>query len=279
MLKKFYFKNHIIDFNNPILMGIINVTDNSFFDGSDSNFSKETILKKAKDFIDNGFEILDIGAQSTKPGVDFIDPKVEEKRIVDSVKIILDHYPNAVISVDTFRANVAYAALNNGAQIINDISSWNLDPEMFPFLCEYKPTYIFMHMQGTPKTMQIDPQYSDLIQEITLFLLNKKDELLKNGLTQIIADPGFGFGKTISHNYAILKNFNKLKTLDIPLLAGVSRKSMFYKSLNLNPDQSLNGSVIGNTLALVNGANILRVHDVKEYAQLIKIFKFYSDSV
>lgn len=279
MLKNFYFHNQSIDFSSPVLMGIINVTDNSFFDGSQNNFSSQSILNRAKSFLDHGFKILDLGAQSTKHGVDFIDSKLEESRIVEALKIILDQYPDVIISVDTFRANVAHAALKHGAQIINDISAWSLDPEMFPFLCQYKPSYIFMHMQGNPKNMQINPVYDDVIQEITLFLLNKKEQLLKNGLTQIIADPGFGFGKTVAHNYTILKNFNKFKTLELPLLAGLSRKSMFYKPLNLSPSDSLNGSLIGNTLALINGANILRVHDPKEYDQLINIYKLYSDSI
>ena len=263
----------IFSTNNSIVMGILNITNDSFYDGGKYLNEKEIILK-CKSMLDEGASIIDIGAQSTRPGAKEISTEKELKKLLPTIKLLKNHFQNIKISIDTFWSNTAKKCIESGADIINDISGGEKDGKMFKTITKLNVPYIITHMKGTPENMQTNPSYTHLIDEITSYFEKKIKTLHKLGFYKIIIDPGFGFGKTIKHNYQILNNLNSLKRFELPILIGTSRKSMIYKLLDISAEDALNGTTITNTIALQNGANILRVHDVKEGIECIKITTF-----
>jgi dihydropteroate synthase len=263
-------KGNNIDLSTPKIMSIINTTPDSFYDGG-SNNSLTKILHKIEIDIQEGASIFDIGGYSSKPNADFVSEKEEINRTTNTIKEIVKRFPNINISIDTFRGKVAAHAIEAGAGIINDISGFNIDDSMLGTISKYKPSYILMHMQGTPKTMQNKPIYNDIFEEVHSFMLEKITVLKKININDIIIDPGFGFGKTVQHNYELFNNLSRFKSLKKPILVGISRKSMINKVLEIKPLNSLNGTTALNMIALSNGANILRVHDVKEAMECIKL--------
>jgi dihydropteroate synthase len=265
----------LLNLSNPIVMGILNLTPDSFFDGGHYNGEK-SVLKQVEKMLHEGAAVIDIGGMSTKPGAEVITPDAELARIMPHLQNIIRHFPDAIISVDTVHAKVALQALQAGAHLINDISAGRLDTAMIPTVAKYKAPYVIMHMQGMPNNMQQNPTYNNVLTEVTDFLAERIAACMQAGITDIVLDPGFGFGKTVEHNYTLLRNLKYLAQLNLPLLAGVSRKSMICKVLGVNPDKALNGTTAVNTLALLNGANILRVHDVKEAVETIKIVAAYN---
>ncbi|NVO10551.1 MAG: dihydropteroate synthase [Bacteroidales bacterium] len=266
----------LIDISKPLVMGIINVTNDSFFGGSQFRI-KSRIASRAEQILIEGGTIIDIGACSTRPGSMPVDETVEIKRLTRALSVIRKKFPNAIISIDTFRANVAKVMHSDfGIDIVNDISAGEMDPNMFRTVADLKLAYILMHMKGSPKDMQEDPRYDNEITKELFGFFTQKIEMLKLlGVKDIIIDPGFGFGKNLDHNYTILKNLESFKVFELPILAGISRKSMIYKQLNTCPNKALNGTSVLNTIAILNGASILRVHDVKEAAEVIKLTEFY----
>lgn len=263
-------KGKLIDLKTPIVMGIVNVTPDSFYDGGKNN-SVENAVNQAEKHLNEGATILDVGGYSSRPGADNVSEQEELERVIPVIKAIIQEYPESIISIDTFRSKVASKAIESGASIINDISAGDMDNNMFNTVADLNVPYIMMHMQGTPETMQNNPTYKNIIQEITNYFSEKINALRKKGVNDIIIDPGFGFGKTLEHNYKTLDNLNHFQLLGVPVLAGLSRKSMIYKLLNTNAKGALNGTIAANTIALHNGANILRVHDVKEAVECVKI--------
>ena len=258
----------LLSFTKPLIMGIINVTSDSFFEGSRYNSEKE-ISERVKQIISEGGDIIDIGAYSSRPGAANISEDDELEKLVFALEIINKNFENLKISVDTFRANIAKNVVeNHNVSLINDISAGELDNEMFNTIANLNVPYIMMHMKGNPQNMQKNPVYEDIVKEITLFFAKKLKKLQFLGVKDVIIDPGFGFGKTLEHNYEILKRLNELKIFELPILAGLSRKSVIYKMLETTPENSLNGTTVLNTIALQNGANILRVHDVLEARQV-----------
>ena len=266
-------KNTSLDLSTPKIMGIINMTDDSFYDGGTNNNSNKTLKKETK-FIKEGANIIDIGGYSSRPGARNISIKEEWKRIKDIIPIVNKNFPKTIISVDTFRSEIAKRAIENGAHIINDISGGSIDKSLFDTVASLKTPYILTHIKGNPENMQENPKYNSVINEITEYFQKKIKTLKSKGINNIIIDPGFGFGKSLQHNYEILNNLNKFKKFNLPILVGVSRKSMIYRLLKTNPKEALNGTTVVNTLCLLGGANILRVHDVKEAKECIKIIKF-----
>ena len=263
-------KGKLIDISSPFVMGIINVTPDSFYDGGKNN-SIESVINQVRKHLKEGATVIDIGGYSSRPGAEEVTEKEELNRTIPAIEAVLIAFPDTIISIDTFRSNVAKRAIEAGAAIINDISAGDLDKNMFSVVAEKQVPYIIMHMQGTPKTMQDNPNYKNIIQEIMYYFSEKINALRKKGVIDIIIDPGFGFGKTLEHNYKILGKLNNLQLLNAPVLVGISRKSMIYKLLNTSSKQSLNGTIAANIIALQNGANILRVHDVKEAAECIRL--------
>ena len=264
-------KGNLIDLSTPKIMSIVNTTPDSFYDGGQYN-TIEKALQKVEVDISNNATFIDIGGYSSKPNAAHVTEKEELKRTIPVIEAILKSFPEAVISIDTFRGKVAKEAVDAGAALINDISAFELDKEMINTLKTYKVPYILMHMLGTPQNMQKNPSYKNVVKEIVLFLSNKIRELKTFGIHDIIIDPGFGFGKTLSNNYELIANLNYFTTLKHPLLVGVSRKSIIYKLLNINSLDSINGTTALNMYSLLNGANILRVHDTKEAKECIRIF-------
>lgn len=264
-------KGNLIDLSTPKIMSIVNTTPDSFYDGGQYNTIDKALLKVEVD-ISNNATFIDIGGYSSKPNAAHVTEEEELKRTIPVIEAILKSFPEAVISIDTFRGKVAKEAIDAGAALINDISAFELDKEMINTLKTYKVPYILMHMLGTPQNMQKNPSYKNVVKEIVLFLSNKIRELKTFGIHDIIIDPGFGFGKTLSNNYELIANLNYFTTLKHPLLVGVSRKSIIYKLLNINSLDSINGTTALNMYSLLNGANILRVHDTKEAKECIRIF-------
>lgn len=261
----------LMDLSVPKVMGILNVTPDSFFSSS-RYMSEEGILQRAGQIIDDGADILDIGACSTRPGIELVSEEEELLRLRLAMHLIRKRWPDMPISVDTFRAKVAEVVVTEfRVDMINDISGGDMDPEMFQTVAKLQVPYILMHMQGTPATMQQQPHYDDLMTEICQFFSKRVEALRCLGMNDIILDPGFGFGKTLDHNYELLRRLDEFELFDLPILVGLSRKSMIYKNLGTNPEHSLNGTSILNTLALAGGANILRVHDVKEALECVKL--------
>ncbi len=262
----------LIDLSDPIIMGVLNVTPDSFFDGGNYEDAK-ALLQQVEKMILEGAAIIDIGGMSSRPGAELINVEEELNRVIPIIKKIKEHFPEIIISIDTIRSEVARQSVFVGASIINDISAGSIDDEMFKTVAELNVPYILMHMQGKPDNMQENPDYQDVTKNVLDFFIKKVSELRALGVKDIILDPGFGFGKTIEHNYQLLQKFAIFKILDLPLLAGVSRKSMIYKTLNSTPQEALNGTTVLNTFALERGAKILRVHDVKEAKETITLWK------
>jgi dihydropteroate synthase len=257
--------------NQPVIMGIINATPDSFYKGH----INDDILVLARQMIADGAAIIDIGGQSTRPGSERIAADQEMKRVLPVIEEIHKNFPDIIISIDTYSSTVAAAAVKAGATIVNDISAGNMDAAMIDTVAALQVPYVCMHMQGTPNTMQEQPHYDDVTKEVLDFFIAKTAQCKKAGIKDIIIDPGFGFGKTITHNFSLLKKMEVLKILNTPILAGLSRKSSIYKTLNTTAENALNGTTVLNTLALHNGAHILRVHDVKEAAEAITLFTAY----
>ena len=263
----------IFSTDNAIVMGILNITDDSFYDGG-KYVNEGDIIAQTTKMLDEGASIIDIGAQSSRPGATQISSEQELKKLLPIIKLLKNSFPEIIISVDSFWANTAKEVVIAGADIINDISAGEMDNQMFDTIAILQVPYIMMHMPGTPLNMQNNPVYENVTQEVITFF-EKKIEILKNkGVSQIVIDPGFGFGKTIKHNYELLNNLQEFKLLGFPVLIGASRKSMIYNLLDSSPQEALNGTSVINSMALQNGADILRVHDVKEATECIKISTF-----
>ncbi|MCH8903168.1 MAG: dihydropteroate synthase, partial [Bacteroidetes bacterium] len=237
------------------------------------------VLKIAETMLEEGAAILDIGGNSTRPGAMFVDQKEELRRIVPVVEWINKRFPESIISIDTVWSSVASEAIDRGASIINDISAGEMDPDLWKLASKQQVAYVLMHMQGKPVNMQRDPKYQDVVAELMDFFLKKKEKLKAAGVNNLILDPGFGFGKTVDHNYEILRKLEYFQQLDLPILAGISRKSMINKILDVLPTESMNGTTVVNTLAILKGANILRVHDVKLAVEAIKITSYYTSII
>jgi dihydropteroate synthase len=260
----------ILDLSTPKVMGILNITPDSFFESSRVQTEKD-ILSQAENMLSEGADILDLGAYSSRPGATDISVAEEKERLLPAVKLVVKHFPNVIISVDTFRASIAKEAVENGAHIINDISGGNLDSEMFKTVGELGVPYILMHMKGTPQTMKDLAHYDDLMGELNLYFSQKITQLKQAGVKDIVLDLGFGFAKNSAQNFELLKHLADFRTLGFPILAGLSRKGMIYKTLGIEAKDALNGTTVLNTIALLNGASILRVHDVKEAKEVIKL--------
>ena len=262
------FKGNLISLNRPVVMSILNTTPDSFFDGGKYN-SIEKALKKVEKDLNQGATIIDIGGYSTKPGGNKVTIDEEIRRTIPYIEKIVDTFPEINISIDTFRGKVAALAIDAGAGMINDVSAWNIDKEMFETIKKYNVPYVLMHMKGEPKNMQDNPRYENVTKEVIQFLSKKLNMLNSHGISDVIIDPGFGFGKTNADNYKLLKNIEFLKVFKAPILAGISRKSMIYKTLKINKLDSINGTTALNMFALSKGAKILRVHDVKQAMECI----------
>ena len=265
----FNLNGKLFSFNKPLIMGIINMTPDSFFDGGKYN-SHEKALKKIENMIGNGATIIDIGGCSTRPGSNFISISKEWDRIEDIIKNSIKRFPNIIISIDTYRAEIAKRGLEEGASIINDVSAGSYDSNMYEVVSNYKAPYVLMHLRGTPKTMNLKSNYKNLMAELLRFFSKKIDSLNEFGINDIILDPGFGFAKDYDQNYDILKNLSLLNKFNLPILVGLSRKSFVKKKFGSSNKDSLNGTIKLNKIAVANGASILRVHDVKENVLIIK---------
>jgi len=270
-------RQNLIPIDHPWVMGILNLTPDSFFDKSRIDSTKK-LLRTAENMLADGAKILDIGAQSTRPGAQEISAEDEISRILPALKILRKEFPGAILSIDTFRAEVAQISASEGADIINDISSGDIDPEMIDVMAKIKLPYIIMHMQGTPQNMQKKPIYQDVTKEVIIYLSDKINQLRLKGIHDIIIDPGFGFGKTTKHNYQLMNNLHHFQFFNRPVLVGISRKSMVNNVLETKPENALNGTTVLNTLALLKGASILRVHDVKEAVETVRIIEYLNES-
>lgn len=267
-------KGKILTFNKPLVMVIVNLTPDSFYDGG--KYSEvEDVLRDVEEKILQGADIIDLGAQSSRPNAMELNENEEWERLKNVLPLLRKEYPKIFISVDTYRANIAKKSADEGADIINDISGGNFDKDMFNVVAKLNLPYVLMHIQGNPKTMQQNPVYENVVKEVSDELQTKIQTLKNAGFEKIILDPGFGFGKTVEHNYQLLKHLHVLSDTGFPVMAGVSRKSMINKVIHTNPVTSLNGTTVLNTIALLNGAKILRVHDVTEAKQAIELVEFY----
>lgn len=261
----------LMDFSTPRVMGILNVTPDSFYAGSRMQTEAE-IACRVKQILSEGGDIIDIGAYSSRPNAENISPEEEMARLRTGLKVLREVAPEAVVSVDTFRADVARMCVEEyGVAIINDIAAGEMDAEMFPTVARLNVPYIMMHMQGTPQDMQQNPRYENLLKEVFQYFARKVQQLRDLGVKDIILDPGFGFGKTLEHNYELLAHLEEFRLFELPLLAGVSRKSMIFRLLGTTPQEALNGTTVLNTICLQKGAHILRVHDVREAVETVKI--------
>ncbi|MBP9103798.1 MAG: dihydropteroate synthase [Chitinophagaceae bacterium] len=267
-------KGRLLVIDKPIVMGIINATPDSFYSDSRQQ-NNDAVLKKAEQMLKEGATILDIGGQSTRPGSENLTADEELKRVIAPIEAIKANFPEAFISIDTYYSLVAKETVAAGASIVNDISAGSMDSEMISTVASLNVPYVLMHMQGTPQTMQHEPVYENVTREILDFFIKKADEFKKAGIKDIIIDPGFGFGKTIQHNFELLRNLSVFKMLNCPILLGISRKSFIYKTLNVSVEDSLNGTTALHSAGLLNGATILRVHDVKEAIETIKLISAY----
>ena len=265
-------KGRLISLTQPIVMGIINITPDSFFEGS-RNLHLQDLLRQAEQMILEGATILDLGAQSTTPTSIWLEPEREWERLQPVLTSLVQYFPEVIFSIDTFHHTVAKNAVNAGVHIVNDISGGNLDPEMLPTVSALGVPYICMHMKGTPQSMQTLAQYDNISLEVMDYFVEKITACKKAGIKDIILDPGFGFAKTIQHNFDLLNQLEVLKTLHFPLLVGISRKSTIYRTLGITPVEALNGTTVLNTIALIKGTSILRVHDVREAVEAIKLIK------
>ena len=261
----------LMDLSEPQVMGILNVTPDSFYAGS-RGVTNGYILDRCQQILDEGASIIDIGAYSSRPGAAEVSEAEEMERLRTGLDLIRQHHPEAIVSVDTFRADVARMCVEEyGAALINDNSAGQMDEQMFPTIARLGVPYVIMHMKGTPKDMQICPQYDHFLKEIFYFFSEKVQKLRDLGVKDIIIDPGFGFGKTLEHNYQLMNHLEEFRLFELPILVGISRKSMIYRLLDTNPEEALNGTTALNTIALTKGAHILRVHDVKEAMECVRI--------
>lgn len=264
----------LIDLSQPKVMGILNITPNSFFDGG-KYVDENAILNQAEKMISEGATFIDVGAYSSKPNAEYVSEEQEIERLIPVVKSLVKEFPEIILSIDTFRSSVAQKSIEAGAAIINDISGGSLDAEMMKTVANLQVPYIMMHMKGTPKTMQTLTQYDYILKEMLFYFAEKISVARSLGINDLVIDPGYGFAKTTEQNFEVLHKSELFKMLDVPILAGLSRKSMIYKTLDSSPQQALNGSTVLNTLALTKGANILRVHDVKEAMETIKLWEAF----
>ena len=261
----------LMDLSEPQVMGILNVTPDSFYAGCRAETEKD-IASRLHQIVDEGASIIDVGAYSSRPNAEHIDSGEEMNRLRTGLGIIREHFPEAIVSVDTFRSDVAKMCVEEyGVAMINDISAGNMDKDMFTTIARLGVPYIIMHMKGTPQTMQTNPQYDHFLKEVFYYFSEKVQRLRDMGVKDIILDPGFGFGKTVEHNYELMNHLEEFKLFELPLLVGISRKSMIYKLLGTTPEEALNGSTVLHTIALQKGAQILRVHDVKEAVETVTI--------
>ncbi len=268
-----------LSLERPLVMGILNVTPDSFFDGGKYALSEAVAVNRVREMIEQGLDILDIGAASSRPGAEIMDSEEEQKRLMPFFIAIRKTFPDLWISIDTYHSSTAEKCLELGADMINDISAASIDSRLWEVVAKFNCPYVLMHMKGTPKIMQKQPEYEDVVQEVISFFREKWVSLNKMGIGQVVLDPGFGFGKSIEHNFELLKHMAEIgTTFNLPMLAGISRKSMINKVLNIQPEQALNGTTALHMLALQNGARLLRVHDVKEAKQTILLFQQYQSA-
>ena len=263
-------KGRLFTPTQPLVMGILNITPDSFYSGSRIN-DENSLLQKAEDMLQQGADILDLGGQSTRPGSELISAEDELKRIIPAIISVSKKFPEAIISVDTYYASVAREAVSSGASIVNDISAGTIDPDIIPAVAALGVPYICMHMPGTPQNMQSLNFYADLTTDVISFLADKINSCREAGIKDIIADPGFGFGKNIEQNFEMIQQLEKFQVLRVPILVGLSRKSTIYKTLAVTPEEALNGTTVLHTVALLKKAAILRVHDVREAVQAVKL--------
>lgn len=269
-------KGKLIDVTNPKVMGILNITPDSFYDGGRYKSDKD-ILNQIDMMLTDGATFIDVGAYSSRPNADNISEEVELRRILPIVKLIMDKFPHTLLSVDTFRSEIAKQCIMAGACMINDISAGKLDNNMLQTVANLKVPYVMMHMKGTPQTMKQLAKYNHLVKDIMFYFSERIEAARRSGIVDLIVDPGFGFAKTIEQNYQLLSHLEHFKFLELPILVGISRKSMIYRTLKTSPEQVLNGTTVLNTIALQKGANILRVHDVKEAVECIKLTNMLSN--
>jgi dihydropteroate synthase len=270
-------KGRLLVVDKPLVMGIINITPDSFYTGS--RYTEiDAVVKQAEQMLNDGADILDIGGQSTRPDSERITADEELKRVTGGIEAIHKNFPGAIISVDTYYSLVVKESVAAGASIVNDISAGRIDEAMISTVASLQIPYVLMHMQGTPQTMHQSPQYENVIKEVLDFFIQKINELHKAGIHDVIIDPGFGFGKTINHNFELLRHLSVFNMLGCPILIGISRKSTIYKTLGITAHGALNGTTVLNTIGLMNGANILRVHDVKEAKETIQLVTAYRDA-
>jgi dihydropteroate synthase len=268
----------VLDLSQAKIMGILNITPDSFYDGG-KTMTESSIINHVSQMIADGADIIDVGGYSSRPGAKEISFEEEKERIDRALRIVRHHFPSQLLSIDTFRADIASIAVKEyGVNIINDISAGDLDDQMISTAARLKVPYIMMHMKGTPRMMQINPEYNDVVKEIISYFTKRIAIARSAGIDDIIIDPGFGFGKTIEHNYTLLRELSLLKILGCPLVVGISRKSMIYKPLGLNPENALTGTTVLHGLTLLNGAVMLRVHDVKEAVQTVRMVELYRNS-
>lgn len=266
-------RGQLLSLEQPIVMGIVNLTPDSFYDGGRYQ-NERAILSRCEAILTEGGTILDLGAVSSRPGSETVSEEKEMERLLPGVALVAKAFPEAIISVDTFRGAVAHRAVDAGAAIVNDISGGQFDPTLFKTLGKLKVPYVLMHIQGKPKDMQQNPRYTDVVDEVIQFFSKRVAELRQLGVSDIVLDPGFGFGKTVEHNYQLLQRLDELRVFDLPVLVGVSRKSMINRVLDTKPAEALNGTSVVHGLALQSGAAILRTHDVKEAVEAIKIHNY-----
>lgn len=267
----------LINIDKPLVMGILNLTEDSFYDGGKyNNFDKA--IQRSEEIINNGGEIIDIGACSTRPGAELVSPKEEISRIIPVLKEIRKRFPQTIISIDTVWSSVVREVMDNGADMINDISGGQFDKDLFNSIAQTNASYILMHTTAKPNQMQLNTNYEDLYLDISKYFAEKLDNLYDLGVKDVILDLGFGFGKTIEQNYELIRRISEFKVFNLPILTGISRKSMIYKPLNITPNESLNATTALNMIALMNGTNILRVHDVKQAVETIKTYELTMNS-
>ena len=261
----------LMDLSEPQVMGILNVTPDSFYADSRTQ-TEQTFVTRLHQMVREGVSMIDIGGYSTRPGAEVVNTEEEMKRLRIGLELVRKHQPGIIVSVDTFRADVAKMCVEEyGVDIVNDISAGQMDEEMFPTIARLGVPYIIMHMKGTPQNMQANPHYDNLLKEVFYYFSEKVQKLRDLGVKDILIDPGFGFGKTIEHNYQLMNHLEEFSLFEVPLLVGISRKSMIYKLLDSSPEEALNGTTVLNTIALMKGANILRVHDVRPAMEAVKM--------
>jgi len=265
-------KGRILDLEKPVVMGVLNMTPDSFYDGG-KHKTDHAIISQVEKILTEGAAIIDVGGYSSRPGAEEVSQTEETKRVEEAITLILKEFPETIISVDTFRSQVAEVAVDHGAAMVNDISGGEADNKMFEVIAKLNVPYILMHMRGTPATMQSMTAYDSLLENILDYFQNKVKRLQSLGVKDIILDPGFGFAKTLNQNYELLKKLKYFNALNLPVLVGLSRKSMIYKTLDITPEAALNGTSILNTIALMNGARILRVHDVQEAKEAVNLYQ------